>query len=107
MAKEARAEGYASTNGADMRTSKPVGHMDSLVVLLCEITNEPAELFFGLGFGNASMSSLEMPFMGHYCRMFEPFPSSPATRCLPESGVLGWAFPVVPVAVRGSSRAAI
>jgi hypothetical protein len=59
MAKEAGVEGYASTSGAAIGTSKPVGHMDSLVVLLREIINAPAELFFGRGFGNGSKSSLE------------------------------------------------
>ena len=84
MAKEARVEGYASTSGVGIGMSKPVGHMDSLVVPLREITKEQAELFFGLGFGNGSKSSLEMQVSGHYGGMFEAFPISPATRCLLE-----------------------
>jgi hypothetical protein len=58
---------------AKIGTSEEAGRMDSLRAPFIALSNDPIKLFFGLGLGNASQSSLGQQYTGHYQPLYWNF----------------------------------
>ncbi len=68
---------------------KPAGRIDSIVVPLRHLSEDPAHLAFGFGVGNATDSALGSAFVGRYADVFAPFMTTAFARIVLELGVLG------------------
>jgi len=72
-----------------------VGRGDALAVSIKEIAKDPARLVFGLGIGNASMSSLSPTFTGKYAVRLDKFTFLSLSLFLLEIGTLGTAIVLI------------
>jgi hypothetical protein len=68
------------------------GRIDAIVVPLKRLSNDPVQLAFGLGLGNASHSSLGPQFIGAYFPLYAGFLVSSFSYFLLEIGIFGTAL---------------
>lgn len=82
--------GYMSSNAqVGANEKKPIGRWDSVVVPWEFIAHDPAQFMFGLGPGNASVSSLGSQFSGRYMGVLNRFLDPTSSRITAELGLLG------------------
>lgn len=91
---EGRVEGYLIKD-EQLGTTEQGGRLDGMIAGFELLSRDPAHLFFGLGVGNASPSSLGPQFTGHYAALFEVFRPNTLSTVLVELGVLGVALVLV------------
>lgn len=73
----------------DVGATRTAGRVDSIVVPLTRLAEDPVQLAFGYGIGNVSESALGHAFVGEYFEIFAPFLTTAFSRVLLETGVLG------------------
>ncbi|MGE0114239.1 MAG: hypothetical protein AB7T07_05075 [Steroidobacteraceae bacterium] len=76
----------------DVGSAKEAGRIDALLVPLKQLANDPVNLVFGYGIGNASDSSLGQAFSGRYAATFRPFLQTAFSKFELEIGLLGGAL---------------
>lgn len=83
-------ERYMSKDaGVGAASIKEVGRVDAVMTPLREMTRTAPLAAFGLGIGNASLSSLGQQFNGEHSAKFAPFLKTAASGFILELGVLG------------------
>jgi hypothetical protein len=81
------------TKGAGVGSGKEAGRLDALRAPFVGLQDEPLKLFFGLGMGNASKSSLGSQFEGRYRSVYWNFmQASSVSGFLVELGLFGTAL---------------
>jgi hypothetical protein len=88
---EKKVDQYLDTH-AGVGAKRDTGRIDAIVVPLRHLANDPVQLAFGVGIGNASHSSLGPQFIGAYYPLFAGFLVSSFSYFLLELGVLGTAL---------------
>jgi hypothetical protein len=89
-------ERYVSKDaGIGTREARVVGRTDAILTPLSEMSRDATHLAFGLGIGNASLSSLGPNFTGKHFQKFAPFLKSAASVFILEIGLLGLALVLV------------
>jgi hypothetical protein len=88
---EKKVDQYLDTH-AGLGARRETGRIDAIVVPLKRLSNDPVQLAFGLGIGNASHSSLGPQFVGAYFPLYSGFLVSSFSYFLLEIGLFGTAL---------------
>lgn len=86
---EGTAEKYMQKDRGFTTDKKEIGRLDAVLTPLEYLKRDPITLAFGLGIGNASVSSLGIEFQGKYGDIFKPYMQHTAARLLLEIGLFG------------------
>jgi hypothetical protein len=82
---------YLDTHAA-VGAQRETGRIDAVLVPLKRLSNDPVQLTFGLGIGNASHSSLGPQFVGAYFPLYAGFLVSSLSIFILEIGIFGTAL---------------
>jgi hypothetical protein len=88
---EKKVNQYLDTHSG-LGAQRETGRIDAIVVPLKRLSEDPVQLAFGLGIGNASHSSLGPQFVGAYFPLYEGFLVSSFSTFLLEIGLCGTAL---------------
>jgi hypothetical protein len=85
---EKKVDQYLDTH-AGVGAQREAGRIDAILVPLKRLSNDPVQLAFGLGIGNATHSSLGPQFIGAYFPLYSGFLVSSFSDFLLETGLFG------------------
>ncbi len=88
MTMEGRVEGYLSKD-ADVGNTGRVGKLDTIIIPIQEISDDPVKFVFGFGMGSVTESSFGRRYEGKLFRKYGALMGSTVSRLLWETGWLG------------------